>query len=368
MKTDIDQEMDQGKVKDLFQAFQRQREHAPYERQQAIMDKLHPTTIVPLVNGETEDEQAVIDQYRTYMRVREGNKEEVIAWVTAYAKSKTDEGATMQSPVANEAAPKSLRPYQLQWPDHMLGRVREWIGKLFEDGGGYWKLALSVLAMVGIALWFSQIVVQSVDDSQSIAWNYSLPAGVTRNAQGIVNKLQPALPSTLGFTQHNGTLSAGFELGQSMAYIELVLAAQSEKHLLGRVRRADSLANHLGLPLLSAQVDLQEDAASLKGIAQRWFEDKEELSLFYQLGYWMETTQFALQLTDLAEDLAPIAEQLSLLKEYRPQWDKRLVDYPLQLRQFDKLAELDVASLETSYGRQMFTRQLERTIAVFKNL
>jgi hypothetical protein len=222
--------------------------------------------------------------------------------------------------------------------------------------------------MVGIALWFSQTVEHHIDDSHRMAWNDSLPMSVADNAQHVLNKLPPALPPTLGFTQHSGTLSAGFELGQAMAYIELVLAAQSEKHLLGMVKRADSLVKHLGLPLLSTQVDLQEDAASLDGIAQRWFEDKEELSLFYQLGYWMETTQFALQLTDLAEDLAPIAEQLTLLKEYRPQWEKSLTQYPLQLRQFDKLAELDVASLEMSYGRQMFTRQLERTIAVFKNL
>jgi hypothetical protein len=38
------------------------------------------------------------------------------------------------------------------------------------------------------------------------------------------------------------------------------------------------------------------------------------------------------------------------------------------LYQIQKLTDLDASSLQTRYGRQVFVRQLERTIAVFKNL
>jgi hypothetical protein len=134
------------------------------------------------------------------------------------------------------------------------------------------------------------------------------------------------------------------------------------------VKRADHLTEYLDLPLLSTQINLHEDAVSLDGIAQRWFSESSELTAFYQLGHWMETAQFAMQLTELAEDLEPINEQLTLLKERRSVWEKELQQHPIQLRQLRKLTELELMSLETHYGRQIFTRQLERTIAVFKNL
>jgi hypothetical protein len=82
----------------------------------------------------------------------------------------------------------------------------------------------------------------------------------------------------------------------------------------------------------------------------------------------METAQFAMQLTEFAEDLEPINEQLTLLKERWSVWEKELQQHPVQLRQFRKLADLGADTLATHYGRQMFTRQLERTVAVFKNL
>jgi hypothetical protein len=52
--------------------------------------------------------------------------------------------------------------------------------------------------------------------------------------------------------------------------------------------------------------------------------------MYYQLGYWMETTQFSLLLT---EALVPIEEQLTRLKEHRSQWEQKLAIHPAQLHQ-----------------------------------
>jgi hypothetical protein len=146
------------------------------------------------------------------------------------------------------------------------------------------------------------------------------------------------------------------------------LVAQNGKHVSGMAKRADSLADPLGLQFLSAQVDFQKDTVSLEGVAQRWFDSSNELTMYYQLGYWMETTQFALLLTKSAEALVLIEEQLTRLKEHRSQWEQTLAIHPAQLHQIQKLTDLDASSLQTRYGRQVFVRQLERTIAVFKNL
>jgi len=367
MSADTNKDVDQDSVKALFKTFQQQRDLASQQRQQAIIEKIHPAKITTFASGETEDEQAVVDQYRKFMSERDGSREEVIAQVTMYAKSKVGTGAIEQDSVAKTVVSDRQLSGLFQWPGHALSRATDWASKAFSGGVEQWQLALPVLALVAVVLWVIPAAEHSTDDLQSIAWNNSLPTSVAKDAQDILRKLQPAVQPTLGFTQHSGKLSAGFELGQAMAYIELALAARSEKHTLSMVKRADQFAEYLNLPLLSAQVDLQEDAASLDGIAQRWFGESSELTVYYQLGYWMETAQFAMQLTEFAEDLEPINEQLKLLKGHRSVWEKELQQHPIQLRQFRRLANLDPTSLETHYGRQMFTRQLERTIAVFKN-
>ena len=368
MSTDTNENVDQDKIKALFKTFQQQRELASQKRQQAIIEEIHPGKITTFVSGETEDEQAVVDQYRKFMSERNGSREEVIAQVTVYAKSKVGAGAIEQDSVAKTVASDRQLSGLFQWPGRALRRITDWASKAVPGGVEQWQLALPVLVLVAVVLWVIPAVEHSTDNSQSVAWNNSLPTSVAKDAQNILRKLEPAAQPTLGFTQHSGKLSAGFELGQAMAYIELALAARSEKHTLNMIKRADQFADYLNLPLLSAQVDLQEDAVSLDGIAQRWFGESSELSVYYQLGYWMETAQFAMQLTEFAEDLEPINEQLTLLKGRRPVWEKELQQHPIQLRQFRKLADLAPTSLETHYGRQMFTRQLERTIAVFKNL
>ena len=111
------------------------------------------------------------------------------------------------------------------------------------------------------------------------------------------------------------------------------MVAQSGKHVSGMAKRADSLADPLGLQSLSAQVDFQKDTVSLEGVAQRWFDSSNELTMYYQLGYWVETTQFALLLTKSAEALVLIEEQLTRLKEHRSQWKQKLAIHPAQLHQ-----------------------------------
>jgi hypothetical protein len=368
MNTNTNKGGDQDSVKALFKTFQQRRELASQKRQQAIIEKIHPGKTATLTNAETEDEQAVVDQYRSFMSERDGSRDEIIAQVTAYAKEKVGVEATEQDSMAKTVISDHHVSSLFQWPGRVLGRAADWASKAFLGGVGQWQLALPVLALVAVVLWLTQTVDYNSHDSQRVAWNNSLPASVGKNAQEVLRKLQPAAQPTLGFTQHSGELSAGFGLGQAMAYIELALAAQSEKHVLSMVKRADHLTEYLDLPLLSTQIDLQEDAVSLDGIAQRWFGESNELTAFYQLGHWMETAQFAMQLTELAEDLEPIIEQVTLLKERRSVWEKDLQQHSVQLRQLRKLADLDLTLLETHYGRQIFTRQLERTIAVFKNL
>lgn len=350
---------DTDQVNELFQTFQKDREQAPQAQQQAILDELRSMGLEPLSKGETEAEQAVLDQYRHYMGERDDNRQEVIAQVTAYAKSKAAEPSTeaIENPLA----------HVFQLPGQVLGRVMKWLGGLL-SAGSQWQLALPALAMVAVVFWLSQSIEQDGVEPQRVAWNQSLPAGVEGSAQIILDQLQPTVPSSFGFTQQTGKLAAGFELGMAMADIELAWAAQSKKHLPGMVRRADKLAHQLGLPLLSAQLDLQEDSVSLNGIAQRWFGNNAEFSSLYQLGFWMESTQFALQLVEVAGEPSPMKESFSMLKASRSVWEKALVKHDVQRRQFQKLAGFKVESLETHYGRQMFTRQLERTIAVFKNL
>ncbi len=368
MNTDTKEDVDQDKVKALFKIFQQQRELAPQERQQTIMEKVHSGKTTGLIHAETEGEQAVVDQYQKFMRERDRSREEVIARVTAYAKSKSRTETVKQGSLVKTAVSDRHLSGLFQWPGHALHRIIDWISMAFPAGAARWRLALPVLAMAAVALWVVPTIKHSTDDLQIAAWNNFLPARMAKNAGNILRKLEPATQPTLGFTQRGGTFSAGFELGQAMAYIELALAARSEKHILNMVKRADRLAKELNLPLLSAQYDLQEDAVSLNRIAQRWFGENNELTTYYQLGYWMETTRFAMQLTEFAKGLEPINEQLTLLKERRSVWERKLQQHPIQLRQFLKLADLDPASLETHYGRQMFARQLERTIAVFKNL
>jgi hypothetical protein len=368
MRSDTSNDVGQDKVKELFQLFQQHREHASQERQQVIMDKLHPTKITPLANGETEGEQVVVDQYRRFMSERDGGKEDIIAQLTAYAKSKVEAGVVEKNVAPKPVASQSRLTCLFQWFGHVLKGVAEGVSKVLMGRLGQWQLLLPALAMAAMVLWLTQIMEHKVDSSQTLAWNGSLPFAVSNNAQDILNKLQPEAQPTLGFTQYRGTLSTGFELGQTMAYVELALVAQSEVYLSTMVRRANNLANDLGLPSLGTQVDLQKDTESLDGIVQRWFNSSNELTAYYQLGYWMETTQFALLLTEPSGVLVPIEEQFTKLKAYRSEWGQQLATHPAQLRQFYQLAELDVSSLQTGYGRQMFSRQLERTIAAFNDL
>jgi hypothetical protein len=269
-----------------------------------------------------------------------------------------------QNMVAKPVVLQSTLTRLIQWPGDVLKRVVEGFSRILMGRLGPWQLLLPALAMVAVILWLTPIMEYKADDSPTLAWNDSLPVAVANNAQGILNKLRPEAQPTLGFTQYKGALSAGFELGQTIAYIDLALVAQSEVHLSTMVKRADNLANDLGLQSLN----LQKDTDSLGGMAQHWFDSSNELAMYYQLGYWMESTQFALLLTGHIETLASIVEQLTKLKEHRPQWEEKLTIYPAQLRQLHQLANLKASSLQTRYGRQMFSRQLERTIAVFKNL
>jgi len=368
MRSDMSNDADQDNVKELFQLFQQQREQAPQERQRAIIDKLHPTKITQPVNAETEGEQAVVDQYRRFMSERDGGKEDIIAQLTAYAKLMLEADTVEQNIVAKPAVLQSTLTRLIQWPGDVLKRVVEGFSKILMGRLGPWPLLLPALAMVAVILWLTPIMKHKADDSQTLAWNDSLPVAVTNNAQGILNKLRPEAQPTLGFTQYRGALSAGFELGQTIAYIDLALVAQSEVHISTMVKRADNLANYLDLQSLNPHIYLQKNTDSLNGIAQHWFDPSYELAVYYQLGYWMKSTQFALLLTEYVETFASIVEQLTKLKEHRPQWEEKLAIYPAQLRQLHKLADLEASSLQTHYGRQMFSRQLERTIAIFKNL
>jgi arginyl-tRNA--protein-N-Asp/Glu arginylyltransferase len=86
------------------------------------------------------------------------------------------------------------------------------------------------------------------------------------------------------------------------------------------------------------------------------------------MGHWMETTLFAMQLAESNDDMTPMEEQLALFSEYQEQWGKMLEKHPMQWQQFSRLMNLDTASLQSVSGRQTYVHQLERTMAVFKDL
>jgi len=370
MNTDTDQDKALDEVKALFRDYQGQREQASQQRQQALFDKLNIVEDSLRVKAASDDGQVVFEQYKNYMGQRKGNRDEVISNVVAYAQSKVQENATEE--ISEPEVIISTYPAQSTgWFSGLrrsLQPVIRSLENILDSGIPHWQMALPGLAMVAVIFWLIQPVKHGTESLQTAVWNEPLPSGVMGNAQGILDSLQPNVPPTAGFSQKKGTLAAGFELGQVMADVELALSAQSEHQLSDIVKRADSLANHLGLLLLSAQADFKSASSSLGDIAQRWFGGDSELSALYQMGHWMETTLFAMQLAESSNDVTPMEEQLTLFSEYRKQWEAILEKHPVQRQQFSRLADLDLASLQSVSGRQTYAHQLERTMAVFKGL
>lgn len=369
----------EAEVSELFRDYQKTREQGVYEQQQAVMEQVAPSQPATPVTADSAEEQAVINTYREFASQRDGNRDEVIAEVTRHAKVKVEEKEARSPAMQAESAQSASSHWLMavfKGPARALENIGKWIGGRLNGmfsgvfaGGSQWQLALPALAMVGMVLWLAQSTTQdAAPTSSQVAWGTSLPTGVDAGAERLIASLPPELPASFGFTAQTGELAATFELGMALADIELALAAGVDDRLPGMISRADGLAAQLGLPLLSAQMDVHEDATALNGIARRWFGSDKEKSAMYQLGFWMESARFALQLTESGEDLLPLAQVLEQLKEHRADWEAALQKHPVQKRQFLRLASYTLESLESYFQRQMYKRQLDRTVATFKNL
>jgi hypothetical protein len=370
MNTDTGQDKELDEVKALFRDYQGQREKASQQRQKTLLDKLNTAEGSSRVKATNDDEQVVFEQYKKYMSQREGNRSEVISNVSAYAQLKVKDVSVED--ISEPDVIISVHPIHsigwLSWLRRSLQPVTRLLEDILDSGIPHWQMALPGLAMVAVIFWLIQPVKYGTENVQTVVWNEPLPSGVMGHAQSILDSLRPNVPPTAGFTQKRGALAAGFELGQVMADVELAVSAQSEHQLSDIVKRADSLANHLGLLLLSAQADFKSASASLSDIAQQWFGGDSELSALYQMGHWMETMLFAMQLAESNDDMTPMEEQLALFSEYQEQWGEMLEKHPMQWQQFNRLLNLDTASLQSVSGRQTYVHQLERTMAVFKDL
>ncbi len=358
----------EAEVKVLFHEFQKSREQITTAQQDKIMNTLSSGQAVSPADAEadSEAEKKVIDHYRRYMAQRDPNREEVITEVTGYAR-KQHQAVSQNVQQAAAQSGDSLATTIFNWPGKMLSRMTQWIGNTTGREVANWQLALPALAMLGIVFLLVQGTGQPPGSSHQVAWNNTLPATIASQSDALLEKLQPSVSSTFGFSAQPGKLGSSFELGQSIARLELALEAQSTQHIPRIVKRADNLTRELGLPPLSGQIDLQEDSVSLDAISQRWFEKSPEQTAFYQLGFWMETTDFAVKLAEMAFGLEALEQQLKSLGQLKANHLKVLQQHPLQLRQLEKLAATKSASLKTHAGLQMFKRQLARCIAVFKN-
>ncbi len=369
-----------------FRRFQAEREQQPVAEQDAIIralaDEEKAGDSISSELPEDAKEREVLAQYRAFQQQRDPNRDEVIDTVTRYAKERAEQAAVSResastSTVSGGSPAASVFGAPSRALSGLAGWWRGFMRDVFGDSAATasgWQMAIPAVALVGVLLWVVQGVnEQSVTGQQvaTVVSGESLPAAVAGSAESLLAQLpgesSMAAP-TFGFSQSQGVLAAGFELGAAMADLELALAAQDQERVPGMIRKVDRLAQRLNLPALSGQVDLQDDAVKLHQVARHWFAGEPEHWQLYRAGFWMETTRFALALTEQAHDPAPLVQQLDALPAVKAGLGKVLQGHAVQQRQLEKLASTPRESLASYAGRQLFKRQLERTIAVFLNL